>query len=361
MKTNKRAVVVVLLGCALLTSGCVSSILAKMAVEAPNRQRVPRVVRDAAYREKYDALYSTKWTVPVGPPAADLAVSVIEPGSYQASYSIEVKTNAQGVQRLVPNLRWKLPAQELIKPIGTVFVLHGYLDSREDVAHWGLYLASQGYRCVLVDARGHGRSTGGRIGYGAFEAKDLSRVLDDLAVRGLLVGKVGVLGVSYGGSTAILWAASDSRVRAVVALEPYSRADTAVVEFAHGVAPKLAAKISEKTFSTAVAKASKLAGFQWADTDVERAAAAVSVPVLLIHGAKDTWLSPANSERLLSALAGPKELVLLPDDDHLMLSMRLVPINGQITTWFQRALVGEVTSPESPVSVQVSGVSLLPK
>lgn len=323
---------------ALASSGCVSSILAKRAVKAPNLQNVPRVVRDAGFREPRDKWYAQQWKLSVGPPAAELSVAVIEPGDYQGFYNIEVKQNDKGHRWLEPTLRWTMPARTRLAVRGTVLLLHGYMDSKEDVLHWALYLAERGYRCVLVDFRGHGRSTGKWIGFGAFEARDLSQVLDDLEKRSLLVGRAGVLGVSYGGSTAILLAARDPRVGAVVALEPYSSAETAIVEFAHGVAPQLASKISRATFASAVAKAPKVGGFSWGDADVAAAAERVTVPVLLIHGAKDTWISVRNSETLLAKLGGKKALKILPEDGHLLLSMRLAPIHEDVLAWFQDAL-----------------------
>ena len=47
-----------------------------------------------------------------------------------------------------------------------------------------------------------------------------------------------------------------------------------------------------------------------------KAAAHLSIPVLLIHGAEDHETAPAHSERVYKALAGPKRLVLLPKTGH---------------------------------------------
>jgi len=322
---------VVAFGC----TGCVSGMLAKMAVKAPNQQRVPKAVRDAEFAARYDGLYAQQWRLAVGPPAAELCVGIVEPGDYAASYRVEVVTDAKGRRYPKPQVMWTVPARASVPVRGTVLLLHGYMDAKEDVFHWAVYLVAQGYRCVLVDLRGHGRSTGDWVSFGAFDARDLSELIDDLEKRGLS-GKsgVGVLGISYGGSTGLLLAARDPRVRAVVALEPYGRADTAVVEFAHEVAPKQATKISAASFAAAVAKAPKLAGFSWGDADVETAATQITVPVLLFHGARDTWLAPGNSERIYAKLAGKKNYVVMPDDDHLSLSLRLAPIYETVHAWF---------------------------
>lgn len=46
------------------------------------------------------------------------------------------------------------------------------------------------------------------------------------------------------------------------------------------------------------------------------AAASIHVPVLLIHGADDVETRPAHSTRILSALAGPKQLLIIAGTGH---------------------------------------------
>jgi pimeloyl-ACP methyl ester carboxylesterase len=48
----------------------------------------------------------------------------------------------------------------------------------------------------------------------------------------------------------------------------------------------------------------------------ERAAGNVRVPVLLIHGTDDRETAPAHSLRVMSALAGPKRLILVERAGH---------------------------------------------
>jgi pimeloyl-ACP methyl ester carboxylesterase len=347
---SRQFLAALLAGCLSLSggfglTGCVSSILANMAVKAPNQQDVPRALKDPQYAARFDALAAQSWRQPVGPPTAELAVAVLEPGFYDFRYEIRVMENAKGQRWLEPGFEWTLPARLRAQPpLGTILLLHGYADARENMMHWGLYLAGVGYRCVLVDLRGHGRSTGKVIGYGAFETRDLQRLLDELQKRGLMSEKVGVLGVSYGASVGLLLAARDDRVGPVVALEPYSAAENAIVEFAHGVAPDRAARISDGTFAAAVAKAPKRGSFSWSDADVLAAMARLSTPVLFFHGEKDRWLSPENSKRLAAVAPAGSRLMLLKDDDHLSLSMKLVPIVNDVREWFGRYLAAPVTT-----------------
>jgi len=75
---------------------------------------------------------------------------------------------------------------------GTVFVLHGIRDHKESMRSFGAMLAESGFRAILVDLRGHGRSSGEWLSYGAVESHDLAQVLDALTAQGLVIGKVGV-------------------------------------------------------------------------------------------------------------------------------------------------------------------------
>ena len=97
-------------------------------------------------------------------------------------------------------------------PRGTVVLLHGYGLAQFSMAPWALRLGQEGWRCVLVDLRGHGKSTGRRIYFGMKEANDLTQLLDALAHDGQLREPVGVMGESYGAALALRWKTVDARV-----------------------------------------------------------------------------------------------------------------------------------------------------
>ena len=156
--------------------------------------------------------------VKVGPPEASLSVSVVEP-------------------------RRKSPA-----PRGTILVIHGVLARSATMLPAARALADSGYRAVLVDLRGHGRSSGKYMTFGLQEAKDLSQVIDALERKGLLAGNLGVYGISYGATTSIHLAAVDRRIRAVVAVEPFSTAREEVPHFGRVMVPGIGCLISDKTY-----------------------------------------------------------------------------------------------------------------
>lgn len=200
---------------------------------------------------------------------------------------------------------WRFPA--LGPRRGRILYLHGIGDDRrggEDVAR---RLGPFGFDVLAFDARAQGRSDGDACTYGVKEARDVVRILavharDDET-------PIVLLGNSLGGSTALLAAAIDPRVARVVAIAPFSDLRTVAHERAPwfvlgaSVDAALAAAGDEATF--AVDEASPLA-----------AAPSIRCPVLLVHGASDTATPPEHSKRILAALGGEKELLLVPGVDH---------------------------------------------
>ena len=320
-----------------ITSGCLTSKMAKLITTAPNLQHVPAIVRNQKYAQEYDSLYSQAWRVPVGPPVAEISVATLEPADYHFHYELVFKNLPNGRVSFSSKHDWKVPEPRpapVAKVKGTIVLLHGYYETKEDMVHWGLRLAEAGYRVVLLDLRGHGRSTGPWISYGTFEVKDLRQVLDDLQAKGLADERIGVLGISYGASMGLLWAAQDRRIGAVVALEPFSNARDMPEELGRAVMPKMTALLSSADFVRATDKAAQLGGFSWKDGDVVAAVEHVTAPVLYIRGGDDTWVAPWHSQRLYDHTAGVKGIGLIEHDNHVLLAMRLAPIDTEVLARF---------------------------
>lgn len=164
-------------------------------------------------------------------------------------------------------------------------------------------------------------------------------MLDELLRRELVVGRVGVLGLSYGGAVAIQWAAQDPRIAGVVALAPFSDTRKAIDEFAHAVMPKLSARVSPKARSSAFVTAARRGRFTWDEIDILAATRRLRHPVLLFHGANDTWIPLSHSQAIVAAAPAGSQLRTSPDD-HLLISLRLHPVSEQVSQWFAQALAG---------------------
>jgi dipeptidyl aminopeptidase/acylaminoacyl peptidase len=181
----------------------------------------------------------------------------------------------------------------------SVIFVHG-LDS-ERSADGAVDLASrlvgQGYNVLLFDLRGHGRSSGERISGGYFEREDVLGAYDFLVSRGAAAGRVGVVGFSLGGGVAIMAAAGEQGIVAVVA-------DSAFADIDDLIAQETARKtfLSEKFvpvfLPAARLFADRLYGIDLGDISPERDAALLTFPILLIHGDADSRIPPSHSRRI---------------------------------------------------------------
>jgi pimeloyl-ACP methyl ester carboxylesterase len=189
-------------------------------------------------------------------------------------------------------------------PRGTVVYLHGVADNRASASGVIERLTARGFDVIAYDSRAHGGSDGDVCTYGYFEKHDLARVLDRIETKPIVL-----FGTSLGAAVAIQAAAIDRRVDAVIAAETFSDLRTVAVERAPRV---LTRAMIEKAF----AAAERQGHFDVDAVSPVRAAADVTVPVLLVHGARDVDTRPEHSERVFAALAGPKRLIIVPGAAH---------------------------------------------
>jgi pimeloyl-ACP methyl ester carboxylesterase len=281
--------------------------------------------------------------VNVGPPSASLSVWIVDSVSTPAFLSLSpgaTPRNRPIVQLTVlpqtqPSVQTERP------PKGTVFLLHGLEETKENAQceFYSFGLACEGYRVVLVDLRGHGRSTGDHIGYGGYEAHDLTQVLDALQSRGLIAGKVGVIGASYGASVGICWAAIDPRVKVVVALEPFSSLRFASQDAGATMLLALRWFFSKNDLQDITNRVGRLDGFDPDQASPLFAIAHTTTPVLLIHGKLDDFLYPEHSIRLHEAAPNHSQLILVDGADHFDLWYKASTlIMNESNDWFERYL-----------------------
>ncbi|HEX6638502.1 MAG TPA: alpha/beta fold hydrolase [Steroidobacteraceae bacterium] len=326
---------------ATLLAGCVSTLLARKVVAPPNQSGTKALFADSPMVQHAPQAFTEVWKVRTGPPTADIVVASIEPGDYGFLYDLRLSYPEGRVPTIDHfNAFWK-PAKEVARPAGaprgTLVLLHGYLQDKRFLAPWAIRLAQAGYRCALLDLRGHGESTGGHISFGAYESADVSAVIDDLGRRGWDVSRVGLLGVSYGASIALLSAGRDARIKAVVAFEPFASAEKAVPEIMRAAFAAQARGISDAQFAAAHLKEAEIAGFSWADADVAAALARTSAPVLFLHGEADTWLSPDHSRALAGVAPAGSILHLIPRDNHVTLPLQIARFEADVIGWFDAA------------------------
>ena len=239
--------------------------------------------------------------VGVGPPAARLHYRVVEPADYHLQV---MATNwmKHGQTRYQFTFRAEAPRSNAwsAAPRGTVFLLHGYGLAEFAMVPWAWRLAGDGWRCVLVDLRGHGQSTGKTIYYGLTEARDLSQLLDALAAQDQLAPPVAVVGESYGAALALRWKSVDPRVGRVVAIAPYGVLSNAVLNGRR----VYASLMPRMLIRAGLEQLPVVLGVQAEDLDTTTVLARHPVSALFITGSKDDLIPPAEVRAQL-ALASP--------------------------------------------------------
>lgn len=311
MRTTLLLMMLILPGCA--------PFLGRVMVTAPNQfnpfetpSRLPPVARQALGVDQ-------QFRVEVGPPDATLAVSVIEPTDDRV-------------------------------PRGTILVLHGIWNRSFWMLPTAQMLADAGFRAVLVDLRGHGKSSGDWLTYGIQEAEDLSHVIDELERRRLVHGQLGVYGISYGATTSIHLAGTDKRIRAVVAVAPFSSMRDVVPDYSRTILPGVERLISDDDLQNAVDASGLKANFDPDRSSALEAIQRTDAPVLILHGTDDWLVPPYHALRLYEAAPQRSELVFVPKTGHIKIwfdPTREVAVHSR--NWFVRWLADDVpTSTAAP-------------
>ena len=191
---------------------------------------------------------------------------------------------------------------ESAKP--TIVYLHGIGDNRDSSTGVIARFLALGFNVIVYDSRGHGRSEGDRCTYGFFEKLDLIRVMNQAGVeRAILIGH------SLGGAVALQAAALDTRIVTVVAASTFADLRSIAIERAPFV-------FTPSLIDAAFKRAEEDADFVVDQASPLLAAAALTIPVFIIHGGLDRGTRPAHSTRVYEALPGPKRLLIVPDAGH---------------------------------------------
>jgi pimeloyl-ACP methyl ester carboxylesterase len=229
-----------------------------------------------------------------------------DPARWGLSAAREIDLTARDGMRLHS---WLFKSPEAV---ATVIVLHGHGGNKHTVLPIAQMLYPR-YNVMLIDHRGHGESEGARTTIGYEERIDVHAAVDYLLDQGM--GPVGIYGMSMGGATAILAAAEDPRIVAIVADSPYGRLRWAVGQVARlrGYPGFLTAPVAYiGCLATALHLRSRMSSFD----PVEVVHQLAPRPLLLTHGVEDDIVPVASAHALYEAAGAPKELWLMEGLKH---------------------------------------------
>jgi pimeloyl-ACP methyl ester carboxylesterase len=196
-----------------------------------------------------------------------------------------------------------------------VVLLHGFKGNREEMLPWARFIHEAGYNVALLDSQGCGKSAGAFVGLGATEPQGITDVV--AAARGLFhTDQIAVLGISLGAGAAILAAARDPAISAVIADSAWTDQDLQLSRLSF--LPVGSLRIPLPPYGIAAVNA--MVG---TDVTTSRPLDAISQisprPILLIHSADDdNATTPVDGARRLFAAAGePKDLWVAPRGGHV--------------------------------------------
>jgi 2,6-dihydroxypseudooxynicotine hydrolase len=243
------------------------------------------------------------------------------PDEFRQAHDAMLRCYTAGATALpLPAERVEFPYREiqmagwLRKPAGfapapIAVILPGLDACKEELHHWASAFVERGLAALTLDGPGQGETSfhlptthewGGVLG----------AVIDVLTKRNDVDGsRVGVVGQSLGALYAPLAAAGEPRLMACVAnCGPYDWG---------AVLPKMPA-VSQETFRVRSHSSSLAEAYERArQITLEGRAQKIECPTLVIFGAGDRLISPAEGRRLADTVSGPCDYVVYEEGNHV--------------------------------------------
>jgi uncharacterized protein len=218
-----------------------------------------------------------------------------------------------------------------------VILASGYGDTQDQMLSIAEFLHQAGFSVLTYNARARAPSGGKYVTLGALEQLDLISLVNYAAMRSDIdANRMGILGISMGGATAVLAAAKDKRLRAVVDDSGFSDAPHVIAAaFEHFV------HLPAFPFAPiAVGIADLRAGIDVSRVRPVDVIAGISPrPVLIIHEQGDTVVPVENSLRNFAAAQQPKQLWLVPGSGHGQAqTVAKSEYASKVTDFFEQAL-----------------------
>jgi pimeloyl-ACP methyl ester carboxylesterase len=190
-------------------------------------------------------------------------------------------------------------------------LLHGDQTSREGARRYALVFKELGFSTIVYDERSHGDNAHESVSMGKMESQDLAEIIDRVYEK---FGKditLGLQGVSMGGAIVLLSTRYSQKVSFIVSDSAYHDIGTVVKDILHKYHLPL-----KPLWPLINQDLQKLGDFEYDDTDVSIALKNNKIPILLLHGGKDTYVTPFQAQQIYNSLSSYKELVYFPDAVH---------------------------------------------
>lgn len=242
------------------------------------------------------------------------------------AYALLIPPDARTFSRPdFPSEPWMITSRDGLKLTAThffpqapserwVILAHGYGCTQENSWYLATHFLSLGYNVLTPDLRASGDSEGRYLTMGYREGDDVVRWAQRI-VREDSSAKIVLAGVSMGAATVMMASAADDLPKNVVAC---------VEDSGYTSAYQLLALQVEDSFGLPSFPAMNLidwrcrkkVGFSLKDAEPLEAVRKAKIPMLFIHGSKDTLVPSYMEDMLYEAKQGRKEILLIEGARH---------------------------------------------
>ncbi len=195
-----------------------------------------------------------------------------------------------------------------------VVLLHGFNGSMEDMYDVAMHYTEEGYNILLPDLRANGESEGSIIGMGWLDRLDVINWMDVL-IKEDPAASIVIHGVDIGADTALMLSGEPlkSSLKAIVAEGAYDNAWD-VVKKEYKARHEEWPTFPVLNMMNPVLKV--WAGYSLKEADAVKQVKKTSVPILLIQGGRDSYVTEDMTEQLDAAIASSHEVLTVPDGVH---------------------------------------------
>lgn len=196
-----------------------------------------------------------------------------------------------------------------------VICFHGYTSQgMSDYIGLSGYYLRKGYAMLLPDARAHGESEGEYIGFGCLDRKDalvwINWVIQELGDD----VEIALHGTSMGGATVLMASGLElpPQVRGIVSDCAFTSPKEVFTHVLHNMyhLPAFPAIPGADILNK------RLAGYGMDECNAKREVAKAKVPILFIHGTKDTFVPYRMCHEIYDCCASPKKMLVVEGAAH---------------------------------------------
>lgn len=208
---------------------------------------------------------------------------------------------------------YQLHVQFLRNPEKTekyILISHGYTDNRFGSLKYTKMYLDLGFHVIIYDLRGHGENAETFCSYSARERKDLEILIKDSRDRYPDAQVFGIHGESLGAATSLACLENRPKVDFVVADCGFSEISDVLKNGVRSM------HLPGWLVDVASVFAKLRYGYSYSDMRPIDCLKENTIPVLFLHGEKDSFIVPEHSEKMSRETGGYSEFYLIPDAGH---------------------------------------------